>query len=194
MVKVSAARRSARELLSASKAVKHSMNSTWALARKAPMFLRKSNGTKKTIRTNRLINSHAYKVVASGAALYTSGVLNHEASTLRLHPRGESKRAPWLPSFSDGAIALIEQFLCAYAQEATKNAAAARKGLNVGKRLNAKLMRLGFDVADEAMFGTSAPAPRVFLTTQPPKRASKKAAEAAEAAAAAEQPKKRAEA
>ena len=174
MGKIAATRQSAVELLSASKKVKRAVNATWALAPKAPMFTRKSKsaaGKKKITRTNRLVAGHAFKIVASGAAQYTASVLSHEAGTLRVGIGGESKRCPWLPSFSKGALAMIEGFLCAYAQESTRNAVNIRKGLNSHKRLNGKLMKLGYDAADAAIFGVCAPAPRSVIICKPEKRA-----------------------
>jgi hypothetical protein len=150
------------------------------------MFTRKSKPTstttgpdgktikkKKIVRTNRLIGGHAYQVVASGAASYANAVMQREAGILRQSIDKEKKRMPWLPRPTKGAIALIEQFLCAYAQEGTRHAVSIRTGLNTGKRLNEKLMRMGFDEADEAIFGGAMLVPRCPIVLKLP---SKKAA------------------
>ena len=106
-----------------------------------------------------------------------NSVMQREAGAFRTTIGTESKRVPWLPSVSKGAIALIEQFLCAYAQEATRHAVTVRQGLGrtdgngkhvpLCKRLNGKLMKLGYDRADAAIFGSSMPAPRMTLVTKP---------------------------
>lgn len=176
MGKPSAHRQSALAVISAAKTLKQCANKTWNLAPKTPMFLRKSKsaaGKKKSTRTKRLIGGHAYKIVASGAAGWVNAVMQREAAAFRTTIGSESKRVPWLPSISKGAIALIEQFLCAYAQTATRHAVSVRQGLGhidkSGKhvdlvaRLNGKLMRLGYETADAEIFGTAAPAPRATL-------------------------------
>lgn len=188
---MSAARKSAISVIEASKSVRRATDATWALAPKCPMFQRKTDpkapkrfrvdprtGKKKevaVVRTNRLISGHAYKIGASGAARAVSARLQNEAQRLRLEVGGESKKVPWLPSYSKGAIALIEQFLCAYGQEAFSNAVSVRVGLNTHKRVTPKMMKIGFERAHESVFGSSVPGARaVFVTPLPKKKASKK--------------------
>jgi hypothetical protein len=156
------------------KAVGRVAKQTWALAKHCPMFTKKTidkkTGKKSTIRTKRLINSHAYRVVASGAAQYVHSVLQRESKAFRVAHEGEAQQAPFLPSFSPGAIALLEQFLCAYAQDATSNAVAVREGLNTHKRLNAGLMKLGFAQTNERVFQSCMPTPRNLMICKPPKK------------------------
>ena len=73
-------------------------NKTWNLAARAPVFCKTSEHKnssgkviKKTYRTTRLINSHAYNIAASGAGLYASKVLAHDCDALRLAAVKESK-------------------------------------------------------------------------------------------------------
>ena len=184
--KMSAQRASAMNVFKSARTLRDATNKTWAVAPKCPMFTRKSKPTstttgpdgktikkKKVVRTNRLIGGHAYQIVASGAAAYANAVMQREAGILRQSIDKEKKRMPWLPRPTKGAIALIEQFLCAYAQEATRHASSVRTGLNTGKRLNEKLMRTGFDEADEAIFGGAMLVPRCPIVLKLP---SKKAA------------------
>ena len=182
MGKMTAARLSASSMLKDSREIRNQCNKTWNLAPKAPMYTRvakskdgkaASKGGKKVVRTKRLINNHAYKIAASGAAGYVSSVLKREGDTFRVSTNAESKRCPWLPSVSKGAIAVLEAFLCAYAQEATRNAVSIRKGIADTKRLNGKLMKLGYDRADAAIFGASMPAPRMTLVTKEVKKVKK---------------------
>lgn len=183
MVKPSAHRQSASSVMKAAKTLKTQCNKTWNLAPKAPMFTRKSKtvaGKKKVVRTKRLIGGHAYKICASGAAGWVNSVMQREASAFRTSIGAESKRVPWLPSVGRGAIALIEQFLCAYAQEATRHAVTVRQGLgrtdkdgkhfDMCTRLNGKLMKLGYDQADAAIFGGSMPVPRMTVVCKPDKK------------------------
>ena len=193
MTKLSAHRQSSANVMKAAKMLKNQCNKTWNLAPKAPMFTRKSKsiaGKKKVVRTKRLIGGHAYKICASGAAGWVHAIMQREAHEFRTSIGTESKRAPWLPSISKGAIALIEQFLCAYAQEATRHAVSVRQGLGRMKdgrhvdmftRLNGKLMKIGYDAADAAIFGSSMPVPRTTVVCKPMKaKVSKKDGKAKE--------------
>ena len=195
MVKPSAHRQSATAVMKAAKTLKTQCNKTWNLAPKAPMFTRKSKtvaGKKKVVRTKRLIGGHAYKICASGAAGWVNSIMQREAGAFRTTIGAESKRVPWLPSIGKGAIALIEQFLCAYAQEATRHAVSVRQGLGrvdkaSGKhidlctRLNGKLMKLGYDTADAAVFGSAMPVPRAMVVCKPDKKVAKKGGKGKEA-------------
>ena len=184
MGKPTAHRLSAMAVINASKTLRKATNQTWNLAPKAPMFTRKSKsvaGKKKVVRTKRLIGGHAYKIVASGAAGWAQAVLKREAAAFRQNIGEESKRVPWLPSVGKGAIAVLEQFLCAYAQEATRHAVSVRVGLGhmdkksgefkpLFTRLNGKLMKMGYDQADAQVFGTTMPAPRTLMVCKPLKK------------------------
>lgn len=170
--KVSAHRASANAIAGAAREIKKATNKVWRLAPKAPMFTRKPNkptakGEKKVVRTKRLIGNHAYKILASGAAAHAGAVFQNEAKAFRLSVDAESKRAPWLPSVSPGAIAMLEQFVCAYAQTATQHAVDIRVGLNSHKRLNNKLMKLGYDQADADIFGSTMPVARTTVICAP---------------------------
>lgn len=187
---MSAARKSALAAIEASKSVRRATDATWGLAPKCPMFQRKADpnapkrfrvdphtGKKKEItvvRTNRLISGHAYKVAASGAARAVSARLHMEANRLRLGIGTESKKVPWFPSYSKGSIALLEQFLCAYGQEAFSNAVSVRVGLNTHKRVTPKMMKMGFERAHESVFGSSVPGARSVFVAPLPKKIKKK--------------------
>ena len=192
MVKpMSAHRKSAVEIVDASKKIRRATDATWALAPKCPMFTRKSDPNKKifrtdpntgkkkeikVVRTNRLISGHAYKVAASGAAYAVYSTLKHEADRLRLPIGKESKKVPWSPSYSKGAMALIEQFLCAYGQEAFWNAVQIRKGLGTHKRVTHKMVKMGFERARESVFASSIPGARAVFVSPPPIKKKKGAA------------------
>jgi hypothetical protein len=107
--------------------------------------------TKKAYRTSRLIGAHAYQIAASGAAMYASRVLAKECQYLKIDAETESSRAPWLPSISKGAKMVLEQFLCALAQEAAYKGHAVREGFGYSKRLSKTHTKLGW----EATFDTN---------------------------------------
>ena len=187
MPKLTADRQSAASLLRAAKDIKKATNATWNLAPKAPMFTRKTktqSGKKKVVRTKRVIGTHAFRIAASGAASYASAVLQRESNALRVPMSDVSKRCPWLPSVTKGAIAVLESFLTAYAQEATRHAVSIKTGLGgvsnktmqhepLYKRLNGKLMKMGYEAADQAIFGTCMPAPSVVTVCKLPKKIKK---------------------
>ena len=175
MPKMSSSRKSAYNLIRSSKEIKGLTKKTWDQAPRAPMFVKKTKepgvGKKKITRTNRLISNHAFKVAASGAAAYVQAVLNDEAKAYRVEiSNDEAKRYPSLPTMSKGAVAMIEGFLCAYAQQATSNAVEIRKALGSHQRLNAKLVAYGFKAADAAIFGATTLAPRAVYVSSIKKR------------------------
>ena len=151
-------------------------NKTWALAPKCPMFMRKQQkgGEAKYSRTNRLVRSHVYQIVASGAALYAQTVLQEEAAVLRTTIGKEKKRVPWLPRLSKGGVAMIEHFLCAYAQEAMRHAAAIRVANNTGKRLTAALVRAGFEEVNSAIADATSLVPSGAVFMKAPSKNQKK--------------------
>lgn len=130
---------------------------------------------KKFYRTARLIGSHAYMIAASGAAANAAKVMERECQVLYEDTEKESSRAPWMPQVSKGAKMVLEQFLCAVAQEATQKAHAVREGAGNTKRLNGTHMKIGWDVVYESVFCNSAMLPRTMYVAQPAKKVTKSA-------------------
>lgn len=190
MVKLSATRQSAKNVLVDIRQTRKALNATWAVARRAPMFLKKPKptaaGKKPVVRTNRLINSHAYKILASGAALNVAAATRHEAGVLRVGISGESKRAPLLPSVSAGAQHLVEDFLCAYAATALQKAVTIREGLGTSKRISPAAMRMAFEVVNEQVFRAAAPCAGILMAKPVKKRKARAKAPSAEAGKEAE--------
>ncbi len=164
--------RSGLRLRRASQTIRKKENDVWRVARKAPMFMKASlvkedngkGGVKtKTVykRSQRLINSHAYKVNMSGAANNAASVLKNTAAVFRESFQDEG-RSPWLPNINPGACAALEQFLCAYVATGVHNAMQIRKQLNSSKQLGERLMNMGFDAANETIFGPTCLAPRAI--------------------------------
>ena len=186
---------SALASLRAAKEIKKQTNGVWGVANKAPMFVKKPNPdakpryNKKTgkeikvVRTNRLISSQAYLVAASGAAAAVNAQVASEAKKLRVSMDGEKPKVPWLPSYSKGAIALLEQFMCAYAQEAFHYATQIQENLKSHEKVNSEMMRMGFERAHENVFGASTPGVRAvavvpsYMIPKPPKKGQKAAEE-----------------
>ena len=177
------ARKSVNQMLDVQKSLKKKVRQTWDSSTKAPMFMKVSkskgkDGARETTRTNRLISTPAYKIACSGAAQYVATVLGKDAKTLQVKDAKLEGACSWLPSLSPGAMALLEQFLCAYTQEAAKNAVAIKK-MKRSERLRADMVGLGFDAADKAIFGGAAPVSRhtIVLPLDKPKAAKPKAVE-----------------
>jgi hypothetical protein len=167
MAKTDVLRQSPASILSNCKTSRKAFDKTWNTASRAPVFCKISkktlNGaTKKVYRTTRLIGSHAYNIAASGAAATAARVLEDECKTLRVEPLAESNRAPWLPGVSKGARMLIDQFLCALAQEATMKAHAVREGAGSTMRLSGKHMRVGWEATWDTVFANSCIMPRTM--------------------------------
>lgn len=129
--------------------------------------------TKKFYRTARLIGSHAYMISASGAAANAAKAMERDCLVLHEDTEQESSRAPWMPQVSKGAKMVLEQFLCAVAQEATQKAHAVREGAGNTKRLNGKHMKIGWDAVYESVFSNGAMLPRTMYVAQPVKKVSK---------------------
>ena len=132
-----------------------------------------SSQTKKFYRTARLIGSHAYMIAASGAAANAAKAMERECHVLHEDTEKESSRAPWMPQVSKGAKMVLEQFLCAVAQEATQKAHAVREGAGNTKRLNGKHMKMGWDAVYESVFSNSAMLPRTMYVAQPVRKVPK---------------------
>ena len=191
----SAHKLSALASLRAAKQVKQQTNAVWGVANKAPMFIKKPNKDAKkrfhpktrkeikVVRTARLIGSQAYQVASSGAAAAVNAQFEREAKTLRVDMAKEKPKVPWLPSYSRGAIALLEQFLSAYAQEAFYCATQIQDTLKSHEKVNAEMIRIGFERAHANVFGASTPGVRNVavvpssMIPKPPKKGQKAAEE-----------------
>ena len=181
---------SALASLRAAKEIKKQTNAVWGVANKAPMFVKKPNPDAKprynkqgkeikVVRTNRLISSQAYLVAASGAAVAVNAQVASEAKKLRVDMDGEKPKVPWLPRYSKGAIALLEQFMCAYAQEAFHYATQIQESLKSHEKVNSDMMRMGFERAHENVFSAATPGVRSvavvpsYMIPKPPKKGEK---------------------
>lgn len=186
----SAHKSSANAVVNACKAVAKATTDTWKLAPKAPMFTRKVDPKKpkryrtdkktgkkveiKTVRTNRLVSGHAYKVTGSGAAYTMMNQISQEAGRLRLRISKESKRVPWLPSYNRGAMAAVEQILSAYGAESFFNAVQIRRGLGTHKRVTPKMMAMGFKRTRRSVIEAACPVARHIFVGALPSKAPKK--------------------
>lgn len=164
-------------------------NKTWNLAARAPIFCKITKHTGpdgktpiKKYRTARLINSHAYNIAASGAGLYASRVLANDCEAVRVGAIKENARAPWAPTVSKGARMVIEQFLCALAQEAAMKGDYVKAGAGSVARLNKSHMLIGWEATAESVFSADRLIAKECITTPMPTadeiRAAKKAKKA----------------
>ena len=153
------ARKSADNLVSTQKEVKKRCAKVWSSSTGAPMFKKISrskgpDGTRETVRTNRLISGPAYKIALSGAAQYVSAVLREDAKIYGMKNAKTESACPWQPSLSRGAIAGMEQFASAISHQGIKAAVAIRK-MQGKERLSPQMVRLGFETAFAAIFGAA---------------------------------------
>lgn len=166
MVKVDAIRQSPKSILDNSKNSRKAYDQTWNAAARAPVFCKitkkttPDGKTKKMYRTSRLIGTHAFQIAASGAAMNASRILSAECDNLRLDVNQESSRAPWLPSVSKGAKMVLEQFLCALAQEAAYKGHAVREGSGNPIRLSKTHIKIGWDSTFDSVFGSAGLMPK----------------------------------
>jgi len=184
MPKVDAVKMSSAALLHNAKAARKATDATWSVSNRAPVFCKitkkstKDGKTKKFYRKARLLNSHAVNIAASGAAMRAAALLEEDCRLLRVDAKKESSRAPLLPTVSKGARALLEQFLCALAQEAAYKAHAVREGAGKSQRVNSGHMQLGWAATTQSVFGGSAPVSdqMIVAASAPARKAAKPAA------------------
>ncbi len=176
-----AERKSPANIITNVKNARKAYDKTWSVAARAPMFCRVTKkvdaegNSKSMYRTTRLIGSHAYNICASGAALNASRLAEVECARMRLVVAPENKRSPWLPSVSKGARLVLEQFLCALAQEAALKGHAVREGSGNAKRLGKKHIKLGWDAVFSSVFGSAALLPKTVCVLPEPKKSTRKA-------------------
>ena len=109
-------------------------------------------------------------------------MVERDCKVLYENVKSESARAPWMPQVSKGAKMVLEQFLCALAQEATYKAHAVRENSGSTKRLNGKHMKIGWDAVYENVFSNSAMLPRTMYVAPPVKKTSKRTSKKEKAA------------
>jgi hypothetical protein len=130
-----------------------------------------------TTRRRRLVPKKALVAACSGAAAEIYEKLNMRAVEVGLDPiKAESRAHPWLPSISKGAVAMLESFLCAYAQEAVADAWAISEHAAGRKRLSQETMNLGLANVNRRIFLSEGITSRVPLN---PKSSALKSAIAA---------------
>lgn len=165
-------RQAVNTLIKANKRTRRMTNAVWALGYKhAPMFMRVSKAVdpqtnKKRHVANRLVRTNAWKLMCSGAALRSRGLVQKVATKLRMGSLStESSRYPWLPSMSNGATLLLEQACCAWAQTGVHHAATMRKMSGGKLRINAEMMTHGFGAATEQIFANGNLVPRLCVVS-----------------------------
>jgi len=137
----------------------------WRIARNAP-FLQKrivkknaDGSSRRVMRPNRLVSSHAFKILASGAALNVANTLKQDADTLRIpigtpdNP-GELRSAAWLPGIGAPTTHLFEQFLAAYVQQSVMKAVDIKNSFGKHHKITKKCMQLAMQATNESIFGT----------------------------------------
>lgn len=134
-------------LKKAAAAVARAIDKSWGIAPRAPMLRRPCIPDPSKTRRVLVIPRHAVCTMASGAANHATQTIGWECCALGLAAPLESSSQPWLPSFTSGALAQLDNFIVAYAQEALACAGIAREGCG-RKLVSSELMQMGFDRAD----------------------------------------------
>ena len=168
---------SAKNLTLDARESRKGFDAVWHDAAHAPMFCRSkevtdSEGETKVVRrTARLIPTASFKIAASGAALNAKSTLSKECMDVRVNPRSEIKRNPWLPSISNGACIMLEQFVCAVAQEAAQRAHIYRLGSGNTMRINKSFTRMGWNATMESVFASTMPcAKTIYVVPMAPRK------------------------
>ena len=181
---------SSQRMTNAAKTLRKKENKVWGIARKAPMFMKKSFEVKERVtgkgnekmekvvfkRTQRCITSNVFRVYMSGAANYVASHLKNRCATFREKYDGEG-RSPSNPMVSEAAAAVLEFFAAAYAKQALHVAVQIRDGLGTSKRLNSKMMEAGFDTANASIGMPPSLAPRTVAVANELKEVKGKKAE-----------------
>ena len=178
MVKRSVAKRALRETLDDAKNLNRLYDKLWKGASKAPIFCKEVGNDKNGVtrrRSARLISPHAYNIAVAGAAAAIKRETHEELARFGMSSALTTDAAT-LPGFSKGAKYALEQFLCAYAQEAILAATRMTKTLNKGKRLNKAVVREAFEQTNLSIFSLAAPCARATVVVPLHRKSSGKAA------------------
>jgi len=167
---VERSRRSAVFVLDANNRAARTFNKLWGVAKSAPFLQKKisrklpDGSIKRTTRTNHLVNSHAFRILASGAALKAAAQLKTDSDRLRIpigtkdNP-GELRTAAWLPNIGKPTQHLFEQFLSAYTQECVLNALTIKESffkVKKHQKITRKCMELAVAQSNTSIFGPTA--------------------------------------
>lgn len=177
-------KKSHREAVLNARSLRRVQDKLWNAASHAPVFCKETstdkNG-KQLYRTARLIGGHAYGIAASGAAVAVVRELKGDCRALGLEYES-STNMPSFPRVSAGAKLALEQFLCAYVQEALLQAKSTCTSLGKHKRLTRSYVRAAFADVNESIFHASGPTARATVIV-PLKKTSKKGGGGPKAAA-----------
>ena len=176
--KVWSAEKSAKSLRQDAATLAKATNTTWGVARKAPLFLRKpkyvgsGKGKKRATMTNRFgvevpipqranrcFRTAALKTLLSGAAASVNELLKGEAETMRTEIAGEVSVAASLPKLSVGAEIELEHALSAYTQTIFDAAVQIKDSMNMHSKVSAGCMTAACDIVNKNIFASSTLAP-----------------------------------
>lgn len=180
--KIWSAEKSAKLLRSDASALQKATNSSWGIAKKTPLFLRKpkyvgSGKSKKRAtminmhgkqvpvpqRANRCFRSSALKVLLSGAAAEVDALLKSEGESLKTKVNGEAHVAASLPKLSVGAELALEHALVAYTQTVFDAAKRMKDSMKLHGKVSAGCMSAAADIVNKAVFSSSTLAPGQFV-------------------------------
>lgn len=171
-----ASRKAMRDAITNSKRIRRIHDKLWNSAAQSPMFCKEAgtdcNG-RALRRSARLIGGHAYQIAASGAAAALTREMMGDCQTfgIKYQMKG-TKTTVVLPALAKGSKFALEQFCCAYVQEAMLAATRMMSSLGKHKRLNKAVMKAAFEEVNKSIFYASGPAPRATIVVPLKKNAS----------------------
>ena len=201
--KVWSAEKSGKSLRQDAIALAKATNTAWAVAKKAPLFLRKSKfvGSGKSKkratmtnrfgvevpvpqRANRCFRTATLKTLLSGAAASVNELLKGEAEAMKTKVTGEASVAASLPKLSIGAEIELEHALAAYTQTIFDAAVQIKDSMSMHSKVSAGCMSAACDIVNKNVFTSSTLAPGAVCVGTKRRIVNKKTKAPAEAAGA----------
>ena len=179
-------KKATRDIITRAKSIGKVTDKLWSAASKTPMFSkgthRKGPDGKERLmkKSARLIGAISYNVACAGAAEAIKREQQIECAALNMAFETTAPNAVAAPSCTPGAKYMLEQFLCAYVQEAMHAAKKSKKSLGKFKRFNADTIKLAFEQKNQEIFAAAMAVPRAVVVVPLPKKGQKKNAKAKE--------------
>ena len=157
-------KRSQANVLAASRDNQKLTDKVYNIAHRAPPFTKKDKQVRnsKTIRTNRCVTSHAWKILSSAASANVAAVVENEAAQLRMFPELEAPSAPGLMTFSKGFVNFLEQFLVSYTAAVLSRSIALKDAMNKHKKLSYKAVSVAAKTVDSCIWSSHGISPSVY--------------------------------
>lgn len=164
-------------------------NNLWKCYNRCPMFIAKPNlevregkdgktagqltkerikkykEGKLPVRTRRFISQHALSTLGSFAGYHTAKNTQTDSDMLRTTVNSESARGPFYPALQKSYGDFLQHFLSAYVHECIHNARTIRKAVDKHKKLTAKSVALGAEIANSSIYSALRPSGHLVYRT-----------------------------